>query len=68
MGKALSTLTGGQLKTMLTDLSMKTSGAKDVLIQRLVEEADEHRVRQLFPNPVYALTEKGAELLRVDIL
>ncbi len=66
LGKALSTLTGEQLKTMLSDLSMKTSGAKSVLIQRLVEEADEHRVRQLFLNPVYALTEKGAELLRAN--
>ena len=54
LGKALSTLTGEQLKTMLSDLSMKTSGAKGVLIQRLVEEADEHRVRQLLPNPVYS--------------
>lgn len=66
LGKALSTLTGERLKTMLSDLSMKASGAKSVLIQRLVEEADEHRVRQLFPNPVYALTEKGAELLRAN--
>ena len=66
LGKALSTLTGEQLKTMLSDLSMKTSGAKSVLIQRLIEDADEHRVRQLFPNPVYALTEKGAELLRAN--
>ena len=45
---------------------MKASGAKSVLIQRLIEDADEHRVRQLFPNPVYALTEKGAELLRAN--
>ena len=66
LGKALSTLTGEQLKTMLSDLSMKASGAKSVLIQRLIEDADEHRVRQLFPNPVYALTEKGAELLRAN--
>ena len=64
LGKALSTLTGERLKTMLSDLSMKASGAKSVLIQRLIE--DEHRVRQLFPNPVYALTEKGAELLRAN--
>ena len=66
-GKRISTLTGEQLKTMLSDLSMKASGAKSVLIQRLIEDADEHRVRQRFSqNPVYALTEKGAELLRAN--
>ena len=47
LGKALSTLTGEQLKTMLSDLSMKASGAKSVLIQRLIEDADEHRVLSL---------------------
>lgn len=66
LGKALSTLTGDQLKTMLSDLSMKPIGSKSALIQRLLEEADEDRVRQLLPNPVYALTEKGAALLRAN--
>lgn len=68
LGKALSTLTVEELKAILAELSMKTSGVKGALIQRLVEAADEETVRRLLPYPVYALTEKGIARLRANQL
>lgn len=64
LGKALSTLSGEQLKSILSKLSMKASGTKIELIQRLVEEADSNRVQQLLPTTIYALSKKGEAFLR----
>lgn len=52
-----------ELKAILTDRELKTSGNKKELVYRLWENLDENVLDELFPVNVYKVTEKGKKAL-----
>ena len=61
--KNMSLCTVQDLKAVLAEHELKTSGKKQELIQRLLENLSTDELKELFPVGVYQLTEKGAKEL-----
>ena len=61
--KNMSLCTVQDLKAVLAEHELKTSGKKQELIQRLLENLSTDELEELFPVGVYQLTEKGAKEL-----
>lgn len=51
------------LKAILAERELKTSGKKAELIQRLMDNIPEDDLMEMFPNRVYEITPKGSEAL-----
>lgn len=59
MEQRISLKTIPELKAILSDRELKTSGNKKELIHRLLDNIDEEVLEELFPVNVYKITEKG---------
>lgn len=63
LDKNISLHTIAELKVILADHELKTSGKKQELIYRLLENLSPVELEELFPVGVYQLTEKGQRAL-----
>lgn len=59
MEQRISLKTVPELKAILADRELKTSGNKKELVHRLLDNVDEEVLEELFPVNVYKITEKG---------
>lgn len=59
----LKSLTLTTLKAMLLQLGLTVSGKKDVLIERILENADDAFIRRYCPEDMYSLSDKGIAFL-----
>lgn len=63
MEQRISLKTVPELKAILADRELKTSGNKKELVHRLMDNVDEEILEELFSVNVYKITEKGWEAL-----
>lgn len=63
MEQRISLKTVPELKAILADRELKTSGNKKELVHRLLDNIDEEILEELFPVNVYKITEKGLTAL-----
>lgn len=61
--KSIALKTVPEIKAILADKELKTSGNKPELIQRLINNIDPEELNALFPVGVYCITEKGRKAL-----
>jgi hypothetical protein len=52
-----------ELKVILSELDQKTAGKKDVLVQRIIEVADDETIMRWWPDDYYSISEKGKVFL-----
>lgn len=60
----LSSLKVSELKEILQKLDQPTTGKKDALINRILENSDELFLENLYHDKLYILSEKGADVLK----
>ena len=61
--KSIERKTIPDLKAVLADKELKTSGKKGELVQRLLDNIPPDELEELFPEGVYEMTEKGGRAL-----
>ena len=59
----LSSLKVTDLKQFLTSIGQVSTGKKDILIERIIQNADESTLNRLCPDELYVLSEKGKAFL-----
>ena len=52
-----------EIKTILSDLGLQTTGKKEALVQRVIENIDSANVRQYFPITMYSISDTGKTFL-----
>ena len=62
--KRVSLKTIPELKAVLTDYELKTSGKKGELVQRILNNISPDELEEIFPVGIYQITEKGFNALK----
>ena len=62
--QTLNTMKVAELKNLLTEIGQSATGKKDILIKRIIDNADDNILDSFSKNNTYVLSEKGNSFLR----